>query len=164
LVEAEEMNQDLELGNGFPISTNDIDDLMTDYDEERLNSIGGLKGLALSLRSDLENGLSTTEAKAGFVDRKQKFGSNIYPQFPTPHYLVFLGQTFKDPTMIILSVAAVVSLVLGSVPISDSDATNEGPQWIQGLAISIVVIIQTNVMVCISTRCVMMRKNPFVFY
>jgi Ca2+-transporting ATPase len=146
LVEAEEMNQDLELGNGFPISTNDIDDLMTDYDEERLNSIGGLKGLALSLRSDLENGLSTTEAKAGFVDRKQKFGSNIYPQFPTPHYLVFLGQTFKDPTMIILSVAAVVSLVLGSVPISDSDATNEGPQWIQGLAISIVVIIQTNVM------------------
>jgi hypothetical protein len=77
---------------------------------------------------------------------------------------VFLGQTFKDPTMIILSVAAVVSLVLGSVPISDSDATNEGPQWIQGLAISIVVIIQTNVMVCISTRCVMMRKNPFVFY
>jgi hypothetical protein len=71
--EAEEMNQDLELGNGFPISTNDIDDLMTDYDEERLNSIGGLKGLALSLRSDLENGLSTTEAKAGFVDRKQKY-------------------------------------------------------------------------------------------
>jgi Ca2+-transporting ATPase len=56
--------------------------------------------------------------------------------------------------MIILSVAAVVSLVLGSVPISDSDATNEGPQWIQGLAISIVVIIQTNVMVCTSTRCV----------
>lgn len=70
-----------------------------------------------------------------------------------------MGQSFKDPTMIILSIAAVVSLVLGALPIPESQ--NAGPQWIQGLAISIVVIVQTNVMVRIgSAQGLDTRFNP----
>uniref|UniRef100_A0A2H1W8X0 Calcium-transporting ATPase n=1 Tax=Spodoptera frugiperda TaxID=7108 RepID=A0A2H1W8X0_SPOFR len=94
----------------------------------------------------LSPGLSGS--KADLQHRREVFGSNLIPPKPPKTFLTLVWEALQDVTLIILEVAAVVSLGLSFYKPSDDPADvahldeEEGHyQWIEGLAILISVIV-----------------------
>ena len=75
------------------------------------------------LQSDSHAGLSSQEAEA----RLQRYGPNELKEKPRPGFLARLLDQFKDFLIIILIIAAVISLLLG--------------EWIDALAILAIVAL-----------------------
>ncbi|CAH2099362.1 unnamed protein product [Euphydryas editha] len=93
-----------------------------------------------------QRGLSGS--KADLQHRREVFGSNLIPPKPPKTFLTLVWEALQDVTLIILEVAAVVSLGLSFYkPSEDPDDIahldeEEGHyQWIEGLAILISVIV-----------------------
>ncbi|GAM26529.1 hypothetical protein SAMD00019534_097040 [Acytostelium subglobosum LB1] len=104
---------------------------------ELLKELGGRDGLAIKLRTSVTNGLPN-EYNSTEAARVQKFGKNILPPPPhTPLYSIILD-ALKDHILILLIVAAVVSIVLGAIPYTTDDPKTG---WIDGVAILVAVII-----------------------
>jgi Ca2+-transporting ATPase len=82
---------------------------------------------AHELRAHIGHGLTTTEAN----QRLKQFGQNIIKQKKRISPLKILAQQFKDVLIIILLLAAVVSLVLGQL--------EEGGSMVEGILILIIV-------------------------
>jgi len=81
---------------------------------------------------DIKEGLSREQVK----ENRKKFGSNsLTPPKRTPLWLQFLSK-FKDPTIILLSIAAVISIVLGFQP---------GGNFIEGIGILFAIFLATGV-------------------
>ncbi|KAJ3450482.1 calcium-transporting atpase [Anaeramoeba flamelloides] len=102
---------------------------------EKLEKMGGSKGVAKAVQTNLQNGLPNQDLKNNLDERKFFFGEN---RFKEPEFKGFWGlfkDTFDDPTLKILIVSAIVSLILG--------VTVEDPKtgWIEGTAILIAVLI-----------------------
>jgi hypothetical protein len=88
---------------------------------------GGLQGIADAIRSDLKDGLSIQvsilfictsfnfpkEIETGFGARKEHFGTNVLPQEPPRPFWSFYWDAIQDETLVILMIAAVVSIILG---------------------------------------------------
>ncbi|KAJ6242903.1 calcium-transporting atpase [Anaeramoeba flamelloides] len=102
---------------------------------EKLAKMGGAKGLADILQSDLQMGLCNKESKSKFRDRKRHFAENRYKEPEFKGFWPLFKDTFDDPTLKILIVSAIVSLILG--------VTIEDPKtgWIEGTAILMAVLI-----------------------
>ncbi|KAJ8447578.1 hypothetical protein Cgig2_031191 [Carnegiea gigantea] len=98
-----------------------------------LEQYGGVKGLEALLNTNLETGVS------GEIDDIQKrrnvFGSNTYPTRKGKSLLHFLWESWQDLTLIILIVAAVVSLSLGIY----TEGIREG--WYDGGSIVFAVLL-----------------------
>lgn len=62
------------------------------------------------------------------------FGPNFYPEPPLTGWWALFFESFKDVTLIILCIAAVVSFAVGV-------AEDPGHGWIDGVAILIAVLI-----------------------
>lgn len=80
-----------------------------------------------------------------FIDRKRIFKLNRLPEKQAKTIFQLAWMAFKDKVLILLSVAAVISLALG---IYQADATNKEPepheapvQWVEGVAIMVAIII-----------------------
>ena len=103
------------------------------------SKFGGLKPLIHMLHTSSEKGIS------GFPEdlenRKQVFGCNYIPPKPPKTFLQFLIDAFKDTILIILTVAAVVSLLLGIFAPEDCEGAEDNTGWIDGFAIIVAVII-----------------------
>ncbi|CAB3242772.1 unnamed protein product [Arctia plantaginis] len=87
-------------------------------------------------------------SKADLQHRREVFGSNLIPPKPPKTFLTLVWEALQDVTLIILEVAAVVSLGLSfyKPPDDPTDPAHldeeEGHyQWIEGLAILISVIV-----------------------
>ncbi|KAL4712465.1 hypothetical protein ACJJTC_007481 [Scirpophaga incertulas] len=87
-------------------------------------------------------------SKADLQHRREVFGSNLIPPKPPKTFLTLVWEALQDVTLIILEVAAVVSLGLSfyKPPDDPTDSAHldeeEGHyQWIEGLAILISVIV-----------------------
>ena len=109
-------------------------DQMTDENKEELKARGGVEGLSKLLNVDLKTGLTSDEASSGWVARRGAFGSNIYPSPPAKSWCRLFIESFNDTTLIILLVAAAVSLVVGII---------EDPEqgWIEGIVIYLACLI-----------------------
>jgi magnesium-transporting ATPase (P-type) len=137
----------------FKLSVEELTAFIVKKDTEKLASIG-LEDLAKQLNTDLKNGLSRTEQESGFVDRKAvypliihvnalkiyflhylRYGSNVYPIPPRESWFSMFWEALQDTTLIILVVAAVISLVLGLVVPHEGEA---GSGWVEGAAILFV--------------------------
>ncbi|MQL95173.1 hypothetical protein Taro_027835, partial [Colocasia esculenta] len=70
-----------------------------------------VKGLANLLKTNLDKGISADESE--LLRRKNAFGSNTYPRKKGRSFWVFLWEAWQDLTLIILMIAAAVSLALG---------------------------------------------------
>ncbi|KAF8400230.1 hypothetical protein HHK36_013527 [Tetracentron sinense] len=70
-----------------------------------------VNGLSDFLKTNLENGISGGDAD--LLKRRNAFGSNTYPRKKGRSFWMFLWEAFQDLTLIILMVAAAVSLALG---------------------------------------------------
>jgi len=101
-----------------------------------LAEMGGVYGLATAFRSDVKNGLYEDEIKAGFDIRIKKYGQNVYPKPPMATFLEHCWETLHDPMLIILIIAGVVSIVLGSVE-------HGADGWFEGIAIIFAVFLVT---------------------
>ena len=104
--------------------------------------LGRIEGVTTSLKTDTANGVALSSVKM----RRQVFGNNALPaEYPVSFWEI-LGGAWSDRTIIILTVAAVVSLVLGlTVPAPGEDEVDYGKGWIEGLAILISVLTVTTV-------------------
>lgn len=106
---------------------------------EKLGKIEGIsKGFATSLTAGIES--STVEHRRSF------FGKNALPDEEAITFWQILLGAWSDHMIIILAIAAVVSLVLGlTVPEHGEDKVNRSTGWIEGFAILISILIVTTV-------------------
>ncbi|XP_045518780.1 plasma membrane calcium-transporting ATPase 2 isoform X12 [Pieris brassicae] len=112
----------------------------------KINALGGPQELCKKLYTSPTDGLSGS--KADQQHRREVFGSNLIPPKPPKTFLTLVWEALQDVTLIILEVAAVVSLGLSFYKPSEDESDighideEEGHyQWIEGLAILISVIV-----------------------
>lgn len=100
---------------------------------------GGLSKLVHKLHTSSERGIG------GFLEdlenRKTVFGCNYIPPKPPKTFLQFLIDALKDTILIILMIAAIVSLLLGIFAPEECEGSEDNTGWIDGFAIIIAVII-----------------------
>ncbi|KAL8217334.1 hypothetical protein R6Q57_020707 [Mikania cordata] len=90
-----------------------------------------VKGLSEMLKTDLDRGVPGDDNELS--DRKLAFGTNTYPVKEGRSFLRFIWESLKDLTLIILIVAAAVSLVLG--------IKTEAKGWYDGGSITFAVLL-----------------------
>lgn len=97
----------------FDMTLTELRELMDSRGQEAMNKIqnhGGVQNLCAKLRTSANEGLS------GNVDdlelRKQVFGANLIPPKPPKTFLQLVWEALQDVTLIILEIAALISLVL----------------------------------------------------
>ncbi|XP_078443343.1 calcium-transporting ATPase 5, plasma membrane-type-like [Wolffia australiana] len=104
-----------------------------DHSLSALQESGGVEGLSALLRTNLETGIDGDEED--LLRRRTGFGSNTYPRKKSRSFWVFLWESWQDLTLVILMVAAVLSLFLGI----KTEGLKEG--WYDGGSIAFAVII-----------------------
>ncbi|PAV73722.1 hypothetical protein WR25_04645 [Diploscapter pachys] len=105
---------------------------------------GGVNGLCERLHTDPNNGISGTEED--LQNRRAVFGANEIPPQPPKCFLQLVWEALQDVTLIILLVAAIVSLALSFYhPPEDNnkpvDTSEHEAGWIEGVAILISVVV-----------------------
>ncbi|ESO09994.1 hypothetical protein HELRODRAFT_72729 [Helobdella robusta] len=108
---------------------------------------GGVVELCRKLYTSTTDGLSSNPAE--LEERKLVFGSNVIDPEPAKSFLCLMWEALQDITLIILIVAAFISLVLSfyQPPIDDEDSFGHHDQseskagWIEGAAILIAVFV-----------------------
>lgn len=121
----------------FSISADEIVNAVELRDTKWIADHGGVNSIAEALHSSPDDGLSGDEVAASLEARVETYGSNVfkYPP-PTSIFRLFLN-AFKDPTILILSAAALASLIIGSA-IADE---REEFGYLEGVAIVIVILV-----------------------
>lgn len=115
--------------NGRPakygISLKELRELMEHRGREgryRIDQHGGMAGICDKLYTSPETGLSGN--RADIEHRRETFGSNVIPPKPPKTFLQLVWEALQDITLIILEVAAFVSLLLSFY--SPADEVSEG--------------------------------------
>jgi calcium-translocating P-type ATPase len=100
---------------------------------------GGVSGLAKKLRSDAKKGLGVEETTDHLSERQRLFGENRLPEKEATGFFEYLFDALKDETLIVLMIAAVISIIL--------ECTLEDPKegWIEGTAILVTVFVVATV-------------------
>ncbi|PUZ74324.1 hypothetical protein GQ55_1G055600 [Panicum hallii var. hallii] len=133
----EKQNGDRELPEilprGFGIGEEQLTVMTRDHNYSALQEYGGVKGLANLLKTNLEKGIHGDEADLSC--RANAFGANRYPRKKGRSFWVFLWEACQDMTLVILIVAAVISLVLGIA----TEGVKEG--WYDGTSIAFAVFL-----------------------
>ncbi|KAL0268071.1 UNVERIFIED_CONTAM: hypothetical protein PYX00_010146 [Menopon gallinae] len=114
---------------------------------QKVNEYGGVQEICKKLYTHPNEGLS--DVKVDLEHRRETFGSNTIPPKPPKTFLQLVWEALQDVTLIILEIAAIVSLALSFYhPQAETDEVvgpvDEGePEtgWIEGLAILISVIV-----------------------
>ncbi|XP_017962601.1 plasma membrane calcium-transporting ATPase 1 [Drosophila navojoa] len=131
----------------YGISLKQLRELMEHRGREgvtKIRELGGIHELCKKLYTSPNEGLSGS--KADEEHRRETFGSNVIPPKPPKTFLTLVWEALQDVTLIILEVAALVSLGLSFYKPADEDAPllqeeDEHHGWIEGLAILISVIV-----------------------
>ncbi|KAM0905602.1 hypothetical protein ACQ4PT_017279 [Festuca glaucescens] len=123
--------------HSFPIELEKLTTLNRDHDSFVLQELGGVEGLSGLLKSDLDRGINAAEDELS--QRRDVFGANTYPRKKRKNILRFIFDACKDLTLIILMVAAAISLTLGMA----TEGVKEG--WYEGgsifLAVFLVILV-----------------------
>ncbi|KAK4018212.1 hypothetical protein OUZ56_000280 [Daphnia magna] len=110
---------------------------------EQLRHYGGVQELCKKLYTSPTEGLSGSPKD--IEHRRETFGSNTIPPKPPKTFWRLVWEALQDVTLIILEVAAIVSLLLSFIPSSGEDELgheeDKSHEWIEGLAILISVIV-----------------------
>jgi len=117
----------------FDITSKELVDLFnaSDKSSEPLEKYGGINSLALALNSDLKNGIRADDVES----RKAAFSPNRFPEPKIPSFFSLLLEALKDEMLIILIIAAIVSLILGLVFPADNSWQARLEGSIEGVAI-----------------------------
>lgn len=130
--------------SGFPLSPDDLTALHDPKSLAKLHEIGGLSGLSDALQSDPSKGLSSS----GNDDRISKYGRNTLPTKKAKSFFRLCFEAMKDKVLILLTVAAIISLALGLYETFGQETIydSEGKpmpkvDWVEGVAIIAAVVI-----------------------
>ncbi|KAK1615397.1 hypothetical protein QYE76_020914 [Lolium multiflorum] len=133
----EKQNGDRELQEilprGFGIGEEQLTSLTRDHNYSTLQEYGGVKGLLNLLKTNSEKGIHGDEADLS--SRANAFGANRYPRKKGRSFWVFLWEACQDLTLVILIVAAAISLALGIA----TEGIKEG--WYDGASIAFAVFL-----------------------
>jgi len=105
---------------------------------EHVQQLGSLEQIEHGLKTNLKQGLSTNNDHSA---RIAKYGNNILPDKNSKTFLQLVWIAFNDKVLIILSIAAVVSLAVGLY--QTLGIKHDGPslEWIEGVAIMVAIVI-----------------------
>ncbi|XP_062155503.1 calcium-transporting ATPase 9, plasma membrane-type isoform X2 [Alnus glutinosa] len=117
----------------YAVSLEQLASMTRDHNISALQEYGGVKGLSELLETNLDRGINGDETD--LLRRRKSFGSNTYPQKKGRSFLRFLWEAWQDLTLIILVIAAVVSLTLGI----KTEGLKEG--WYDGGSIAFAVFL-----------------------
>eukprot|EP01133_Synstelium_polycarpum_P013858 gene13858-16342_t len=112
-------------------------DISEPYLKNLLGEQDGVTRLESLFRTSVHHGITATEADIS--DRKNHFGENILPEAKQRSILSYFWESFQDHTLILLSVSALVSLLIG-VLWSGGDKG-----WIESISIIMAVVIVVTV-------------------
>ena len=108
--------------------------LRTEEREQALAEYEGVKGLMGLLEVNLKTGLPQDPHE--LARRRAAFGTNVIPATPPKSFLALCFDALQDKTLIILVIAAVISIVLGVTVEERKEIA-----WIDGAAILVAVVI-----------------------
>lgn len=114
-----------------------------------LGEMGGIHQLARDVHTDLDSGLTSQQLHGNEMnERVAAYGENRIPERKPKTLIYLMWQALQDKVLIILSVAAVISLALGlyqtfGQPPELDDEGRPLPQveWVEGVAILVAVTI-----------------------
>ncbi|MCO5560036.1 hypothetical protein L7F22_013642 [Adiantum nelumboides] len=118
---------------GFNISPSLLVRLLQDRDAQYMQQLGSAPAIASRLHTNLEKGIDASPSDIQI--RQRAFGTNTYPRQPPRWYIAFFWDACKDPTLIILMVCALLSLIFGI----RSHGWKEG--WYDGASIAFAVLL-----------------------
>ena len=138
------LDQEVPLIGSFQISVKEASDIVEAYrkrtlgeDIRLIEEMGGVNGLIEKVKSNKTTGLLSTEE---YQERINVYGRNKPPKEKKFTYLELCWIALKDPTLRVLIVSGLVSLIIGVV-------LEKHPEyaWIEGFAIIAAVIVVVNV-------------------
>ncbi|GAM27234.1 hypothetical protein SAMD00019534_104090 [Acytostelium subglobosum LB1] len=115
------------------LSADELSDIISNEDINKIKSCGGVRGIANLLNSNLERGLSTAERTS--EERIERYGANRNKEVQLKSFWFFVWEAVHDKTLLILIAAATVSIILGLT------VEDRATGWIDGTAIWFAVII-----------------------
>ncbi|XP_045126514.1 plasma membrane calcium-transporting ATPase 4-like [Portunus trituberculatus] len=143
---------------GFKITPQDLRELMAARGSEDLpllrRKFGRVQDVCDGLLSNPTEGISSDPEDLDV--RREYYGSNVIEPKPPPSFLRLVFEALKDTTLIILQVAAVLSIVLSffhaevggkdadegqTILPSPEDEKEQAPPWIEGVAILAAVAV-----------------------
>ena len=156
--------------NPFAFSPGQLNKLFNPKSLPAFQALGGLQGIAHGLQSDTHTGLSIDEAAAPrqitfdqavhgsntdktershsggnpFEDRIRVYGRNTLPPKKATPLLRLIWNAYNDTVLIVLTVAAAISLALGLYETFGAEHPPGSPtpvDWVEGLAICIAIVI-----------------------
>ncbi|KAM0027790.1 putative P-type Ca(2+) transporter [Helianthus debilis subsp. tardiflorus] len=113
----------------YDIDQTQLVNMVQNKDLETLRGFDGVKGLAKTLHSHLDNGVDGQDLS----ERRTVFGSNTYQNPPRKGLFYFVLEAFKEATILILMACAVLSFGSGI----KEDGIKDG--WYEGASILLVV-------------------------
>ncbi|CAG8547962.1 8146_t:CDS:2 [Paraglomus brasilianum] len=136
----------------FAFTPEQLYKLVDPKDPNLLNSYGGVKGITDGLRVNPDNGLSSDEGldshRLPFEERRKFYGKNVLPDVAQQSFFSLVWEAYKDKTLILLSVAAIVSLAIGISEDFSSRHPDDEPRvgWVEGAAIvaAVAAVVFTN--------------------
>lgn len=81
---------------------------------------------------------TSTDSKGQFEDRLRVFKNNKLPERKPDSIFVLIWRAYNDKILILLSIAAVISLALG---LYETFSAGHGVEWIEGVAIIVAITI-----------------------
>lgn len=131
----------------YGVSVEELVDLMSVTGHEAHQIIqtkyGGVNELCRKLYTSSNEGLSGSPVD--LEHRRKVFGTNVIPPKPPKTFLQLVWEAIQDVTLIILLVAALISLGLSFYPgdktASHGDDSEKEAGWIEGVAILIAVLV-----------------------
>jgi Ca2+-transporting ATPase len=137
---------DINMESEWPLPVSAINTLMDGHSAQKIQDLGGIETIAVALRTNLKEGISAEEEQSNYEKRYTFYGKNVFRTPPPASFWELFWDAIKELIMVVLIIAALVSLILGIlldrkvIPVA-ALADDTGPQWVDGLAIIIVVII-----------------------
>ncbi|CAJ2512515.1 Uu.00g055300.m01.CDS01 [Anthostomella pinea] len=162
--------------NPFAFSTGQLNKLLNPKSLPAFRALGGLAGIERGLQSNIRAGLSLDETSVpstvtfeqalrrasdttlesserptpsdseAFVDRSRIYGKNILPSKKATPLWVLMWNAYNDKVIILLTVAAVISLALGlyeTLGIQHKPGDPPSVDWVEGVAIIVAILIVT---------------------
>ncbi|EGD77771.1 plasma membrane calcium ATPase [Salpingoeca rosetta] len=118
--------------SGQELSIDDLYALVDPKSPELLQSIGGVDALCQHLKTSMDKGISSDDV---VEHNREHFGVNKLPPVQFRSLLHLVWEALQDKTLIMLCIAATISLVIGMV--------TEGPElgWKDGVAVFVAIIV-----------------------
>ncbi|KAF7720873.1 hypothetical protein EC973_005882 [Apophysomyces ossiformis] len=131
----------------FGITVDELGRLVDPKNPELLKQLGGVEKICQKIRVDPRVGLSPDEGAerstdTPFAQRQAVFGRNVLPEAKSKSFLQLLWAAYNDKTLIMLTIASVVSLAVGIWEDYSPQHPEDEPRvgWVEGTAILVAVL------------------------